>query len=252
MATPFIMVAPNGARRGKTDHPALPVTLQDTVDTARSCHAAGADALHLHIRDAQGGHSLDPGAYAEALAELAQVVPTMRIQITTEAAGVYDVPAQLECLTRLQPGWASISVREIARAPDLAPRVYGVCADQGTQVQHILYDTGDIAILREWQAQGIVPEGPVSVLYVLGRYAAGQVSTPEDLAPFRAAMPESDDWMVCAFGPAEHDCLIHAAGQGGQLRVGFENSLTNSAGQPHPDNAASVAALVAALQKVPS
>jgi uncharacterized protein (DUF849 family) len=248
VARPFIMVAPNGARRGQGDHPALPVTMQQTVATAAACHAAGADGLHLHVRDGAGGHSLDPGRYREALAALALQVPGMRIQITTEAAGVFDVPAQLDCLTRVRPGWASISVREIARDADLAPRVYAACADQGTEVQHILYDADDIARLTDWQARGVVPPGRLAVLFVLGRYAAGQVSTPADLAPFRAAMPEAS-WMVCAFGPFEHDCLLAAAQQGGALRVGFENSLTDAAGHPHPDNAASVAALRMTLER---
>ncbi|MEC7495261.1 MAG: 3-keto-5-aminohexanoate cleavage protein, partial [Pseudomonadota bacterium] len=31
---PRLMVAPNGARRTKADHPAIPVTIQETVETA--------------------------------------------------------------------------------------------------------------------------------------------------------------------------------------------------------------------------
>lgn len=245
----MIMVAPNGARRGAADHPALPVTTAQILDTAAACHAAGADALHLHVRDAQARHSLDAGRYGETLAALAERVPGMRVQITTEAAGRFDVAAQLRCLTALRPGWASIALREIARDPDLAPRVYAACADQGTEVQHILYDTDDIALLRHWQARGVVRAGQGAVLFVLGRYTAGQVSVPADLDPFRAAMPKQRDWMVCAFGPQEHGCLLTAARQGGDLRVGFENSLTDADGAPHADNAASVASLRTQLER---
>ncbi|PTX03481.1 3-keto-5-aminohexanoate cleavage protein [Pararhodobacter aggregans] len=246
---PPVMVAPNGARRGKADHPALPVTLAETVETARACHASGAEALHLHIRDEAGAHSLDSGRYREALAELARQIPGMAVQITTEAVGIYDVAAQLRCLTEVQPGWASVAVRETARDLALAPRLYATCAAQGTRVQHILYDTDDIALLRDWQARGIVRPGQDGVLFVLGRYSAGQVSSPDDLTPFRTALPEAGDWMVCAFGPDEHACLAAAAAQGAALRVGFENSLTGADGQPHPDNAASVAALRQRLER---
>lgn len=245
---PFIMVAPNGARRSKADHPALPVTIAQTVATAAACHAAGADALHLHVRDGAGRHTLDAGLYREALAELSTVVPAMRVQITTEAAGVFEPQAQLDCLRAVQPGWASVAPREIARDIDLAPRLYALCADQGTELQHILYDTADIARLKDWQARGIVRPDQTSVIFVLGRYASGQISAPEDLAPFLAAAPRTPRWMACAFGPAEHDCLIQAASQGGALRVGFENSLTDARGIPHTDNAASVATLVRSLQ----
>lgn len=250
MTRPFIMVAPNGARRNKADHPTLPVTIAETVICATACHAAGADGLHLHVRGAAGEHSLDAGLYREALAELTANLPNLRVQITTEAAGRYDVPAQLDCLRAVRPGWASIAVREIARDADLAPRLYADCADQGTEVQHILYDTTDAMLLADWQARGIVRPGQEAVVFVLGRYARGQVSAPDDLAPFRAALPNAADWMVCAFGPGEHACLAHAVRQGGALRVGFENSLTRADGTPYADNAASVAELRQSLERL--
>lgn len=248
MTRPLIMVAPNGARRGKADHPALPVTIPETVDTARACFAAGARALHLHVRDDAGRHSLDPGRYAEALAEFDHAVPDMRVQITTESAGIFGVGDQYSCLTRLKPRWASISVREIARAPDLAPRVYAACADQGTELQHILYNADDAALLAEWQARGIVRPGQDSTILVLGRYATGQVARPADLAPLLAEKPPGR-WMLCAFGPAEHGCLLEAARRGGDLRVGFENNLTRADGTPLRDNADSVARLVGQLER---
>ncbi len=246
MATnPYILVAPNGARRGPEDHAKLPVTLDQTISTARACHLAGADGLHLHIRDADGRHSLDAARYLEAVAELNRQLPKLDVQITTEAAGLYDVEAQFECLRRVQPKWASISVREIARHPDLAERVYGLCHDQGTRVQHILYDAEDAALLNEWQNAGVVRDGQADRLLVLGRYTVNQISSPEDITSFPQ---DTSPWMVCAFGPLEHACLAEAARQGGDLRVGFENSLTNSDGQPWPDNAASVTGLMALLK----
>ncbi|MDF1716639.1 MAG: 3-keto-5-aminohexanoate cleavage protein [Antarcticimicrobium sp.] len=251
MTRPLIMVAPNGARRGKADHPALPVTIPEIVETARACHAAGADALHLHVRDDAGCHSLDPGRYTEALAELSRAVPGMRVQITTESAGIFDAEDQFACLTRLKPRWASISLREIARDAALAPRVYASCADNGTEVQHILYDAEDAALLARWQAQGIVRPGQDSTILVLGRYATGQVATPGDLAPLLAAKPPGC-WMLCAFGPAEHACLLEAARHGGDLRVGFENNLHRADCTLLRDNAESVARLVAQLERTPA
>ena len=138
MTSPFILVAPTGARRGKADHPAMPVTIPEIIHTARGCYDIGADGLHLHVRDKDGRHTLDAGLYNEALAELALAVPGLRLQITTEAADRFNVDTQLACLKQVRPGWASISVREIARSPDMADAVYGTCADNGTEVQHIL------------------------------------------------------------------------------------------------------------------
>ena len=250
MTRPFIMVAPNGARRGKEDHSFLPIAIPETVTTAAACHKAGADALHLHVRDANGTHSIDAGLYREALTELEKQVPTLQVQITTEAAGIFDVKAQFECLQALKPKWASISVREMARDLSLAPKVYDLCAEHDIKVQHILYDTSDVQQLLEWQSQNIVRPTQAEVLFVLGRYSQGQTSSPQDLVPFREALPDVANWMICAFGPDEHLCLADAARQGGAVRVGFENSLMTSDGTQHADNAASVSSLIQTIEQL--
>ena len=249
MPNPLIMVSPTGARRGKEDHPSLPITTTEIVETAAACHRAGADALHLHVRDDKDAHSLDAGRYRETLAELARAVPNMLVQITTEAFGTYTVAEQLACVEQVAPVWVSISVREIARDPDLAPRIYATCTDIGAKVQHILYDAEDVALLQRWQAQGIVHPSQTSCLFVLGHYSSGLISSPTDVDRFLALFPEHPEWMLCAFGAQEHACLTYAAHRGGNLRVGFENSLVDATGTPHRDNAASVAALMQGLHR---
>ena len=67
----IIMAAPNGARKVKTDHPAVPVTIAETIATAKECHAAGASILHAHVRDDDGKHLLDAGRYRQLLDGLA-------------------------------------------------------------------------------------------------------------------------------------------------------------------------------------
>jgi len=251
MSKPFIMVAPNGARRGTADHPALPITVRDITRTAVACHNAGADGLHLHIRDAEGAHSLDPAHYREAIDALTEAVPLMAIQVTTEAAGRFDVAAQLHCIETLRPAWASVSIREMARDQRRAARLYAVASEAQIRLQHILYDTQDAAQLARWQQAGVIRPGQNEAIIVLGRYDDGPASGPELIAPFVAGLQPGARWMICAFGRAEHDCLRHAAALGGDLRVGFENSLIAPDGRPWPDNAASVAALVRSLNAAP-
>ena len=76
---PNLMVAPNGARKTKKDHPNLPVTISEIVDDAKNCFANGADAIHAHVRDAKGNHSLDVGLYKELISELKKVIPGLVI-----------------------------------------------------------------------------------------------------------------------------------------------------------------------------
>lgn len=55
----IVTVAPNGAYKQPADHRALPITPQALAATARACLDAGAAMIHMHIRDAQGRHTLD-------------------------------------------------------------------------------------------------------------------------------------------------------------------------------------------------
>lgn len=248
----YILVAPNGARRGKADHPELPISTDEIIATAGDCHAAGAHGLHLHIRDEEGRHSLDPGQYLETLAALSAEIPTLDLQITTESAGVFDVPDQLLCLEKVKPSWASISIREIAREPALADRVYGTCAANGTRVQHILYGADDARLLANWRADGVVRAEQDECIFVLGRYATGEVASLSELDIFLQQGTPSSPWMVCAFGPTEHACLIEAARRGGNVRVGFENGMLDANGTVWPNNAASVSALISAPKGINS
>lgn len=243
----MLMIAPNGARLTKSDHPAVPITVEETVSVAMACRAAGAEALHLHVRDQAGRHSIDTGFYREALDALDAAMPGFPVQITTEAVGKYSVADQLKVLKELRPAWASVALRETARDKGLARELYAACKEQGTRVQHILYDLKDAADLGRAIEEGVIAQSP-SVLLVLGRYADGAASDPEQIAPFLGALPEVSDWMICAFGPREHACLIAAHQMGGDLRVGFENSILDEKGACWPDMQASVSALKASLQ----
>lgn len=240
-----LMVAPNGARRGKADHPALPVTIDELAETARACHFAGADAIHLHVRDADRLHSLDPGLYREAMAAIEDRAPGMGIQVTTESGGIYDVPAQLACLDALRPGAASIAVREMTRNPGAAARVYALARETGTRVQHILYSPVCIAQFNDWRDRGTIRERAPEVILVLGQYQPPLFARPEMLAPLRANLGGDVNWTVCAFGRTEQACLIEALRLGGQVRIGFENNIETPDGAPLADNTASVHAFVA-------
>ena len=52
-------VAPNGGRKTKADHPALPLSADELARTAAECLERGASMIHLHVRDADGKHILD-------------------------------------------------------------------------------------------------------------------------------------------------------------------------------------------------
>jgi uncharacterized protein (DUF849 family) len=248
-ALPRLMVAPTGARRGKADHPALPLTLPEIVETARACAAAGADGLHLHLRDAEGRHLLDAGAYREALAELRRAVPALALQATTEAADRYAPPHQRAVALGAGADLVSVALREMAAEPEEAPGFYTACAERGIAVQHILYEAGDFDLLARLVPEALRGAPDLQLIFVLGRYSTGQQSDPAELRPFldRLATRETPaDWALCAFGVAETACLAAAHAAGGKLRVGFENSLWHADGRLARDNAERVRAVAEA------
>lgn len=232
---PKLMVAPNGARKTKADHPAIPIKLDEIIATAVACHLAGVDGLHLHLRDDNGRHILDAGLYREALNELRLVVPEMTCQITTESVGLYTSAQQRKIVDAVQPESVSISLAEMFADGDVpkACRFYRRCALSEIAVQHILYDENDLHVMSGLLENGSITGNGLQLLFVLGRYSENQESSPDDLLLFTNWLGRLEivpDWAVCAFGKQETMSLAQANRLGGKVRVGFENSFWNADG----------------------
>ncbi len=226
-----IMAAPNGARKVKTDHPALPVTVAETIAEAKACHAAGASILHAHVRDDDGKHVLDAGLYRQLLDGLRRDVPNMLVQVTTEAVGIYTPDQQAALVHDIKPDFVSVGFREMIgdnslAARDFARDFYHQSFTDKICVQHILYDTDDLQRLRSAMHDGILPQARPHTLLVLGRYSADFQSDPAEMQPFIAdGLKDMASWFICAFGHREFDVMTGAIAAGGHCRVGFENNL---------------------------
>jgi len=249
----LIMAAPNGARKTRDDHPNLPITIDEVITNARACFETGAAMLHAHVRDENAAHVLDHGLYRELIDGMAREVPEMLCQITTEAVGIFSPQEQAACLLKVAPDYASVAIREITgdqgdKARDFARGALRDAAAAGTHIQYILYDVADLELLRQLHENSMLPEKPVDVLYVLGKYNPGFVSSPDELDPFlKIDRGFIRSWMICAFGPSEYDSMIKAVDAGGHARVGFENNLLLKDGSTAPSTAALVAQLAASI-----
>jgi 3-keto-5-aminohexanoate cleavage enzyme len=249
---PDIMIAPNGARRGKQDHAALPIAINETIETTRACIKEGATGLHLHIRDNEGKHTLDSGIYLEALSEFKSALPDFPVQITTEAVGQYSSIEQRKIVQDIAPKSVSISIAEMLADGEMkeAQKFYDWCRETQTSVQHIVYDAQDLERI-ETMFPG-ADDNQLQLLFVLGRYTKNQQSSPDDLNLFYDWLIDKKpraDWAICAFGQGETDCLAKANKHGGKVRVGFENSIWNKDGSLAKDNAERVAEVVRAIGK---
>jgi uncharacterized protein (DUF849 family) len=224
-----LAVAPNGASKSAHDHPRVPVTRDDIVADAIACRDAGASLFHLHVRDGEGRHLLDAEAYRDTTDAIRRAVGrTLVVQITTEAAGRYARAAQMAVVREVRPEAVSIALRELvpdAAAEAEAQAFLAWLRAENVMPQYILYSPDEIARYRDLRGRGVIPDARDFLLFVLGRYTAGQVSEPADLLPFLRAHDGSTPWAVCAFGPREAACAMAGAALGGHVRVGFENNL---------------------------
>ncbi len=242
----IVTVAPNGARRGKADHPAIPLTAGEIGREAARCRDAGAAMIHLHVRDREGRHLLDAEAYREATAAIRRAAgDEIIVQVTTEAAGRYGPETQRAVMRELRPEALSVALREMvadAEAEREAAAFFAWLAAERIVPQYILYAPDEIARYRDLRARGVIPGERHFLLFVLGRYGSGNGSEPRDLLPFIAAHGDDPSlWAVCAFGQRESACAMTGAALGGHVRVGFENNLHLADGRRAPDNAALVA-----------
>ncbi len=241
----ILALAPNGSRRNKSDHAAIPLTRDELLREAASWRDKGASVLHIHIRGQDGRHSLDPQIYRDVLDALRRDLgPSAVLQMTSESGGVFGRNAQMEAVRAVRPEAVSLALRELA-PEDSHKGEFAAFLDwllrEGVAPQIVLYDRHDLERLTAWVGTGAIDGTRLSVLYVLGHYAHAHRSNPVDLLGFLGteALPFRD-WMVCAFGPNESRCAALAALLGGHVRVGFENNLFLPDGSVAPDNAALV------------
>jgi uncharacterized protein (DUF849 family) len=236
-----LCVAPNGARRGRADHAAIPIAPHELARDAMACREAGASVIHLHVRDDEGRHSLAPDRYRTAIRAIEEAVgQRMLIQVTTEAVGIYTAPQQMAVLRELRPAAASVALRELAPDESAVAEAASFFAWAGREqiaLQFIVYTPEEAQRLARLARDGVLAVEAPNTLFVLGRYTQGQQSNARDLVDFLNGWPDGWPWSVCAFGFAEAQCMAAAIGLGGHARVGFENNLQRPDGSQAAGNA---------------
>ncbi len=241
----ILAVAPNGAYKTHQDHRAVPITPAEIADTAARCLDAGAAMIHLHVRDADGRHSLDPGAYRDAITAVRSAVgEKLVIQITSEAGKRYAPAQQMATVRAVKPEAVSLAVRELApdtKSESDAATFFHWLAKEHVVPQYILYCEQDAARYQDLVNRNVIPGTPHWLLFVLGKYSAGSDSAPQALLPFIERHDNTVPWAVCAFGHMEHACGVCAACLGGHVRVGFENNVLLPNHSVAADNAALIA-----------
>jgi uncharacterized protein (DUF849 family) len=103
----------NGARH-PAEHPALPVTPAALAADAAAVLAVGADAVHLHVKDAEGIDTLDGDTLAAVLVAVRGTAPSLPVGVTTGAWSVPDPAERVAAVRRWTalPDFASVNWHE--------------------------------------------------------------------------------------------------------------------------------------------
>lgn len=109
----FLKACVNGAREPR-EHGALPVTADELARDARRVAAAGAQAIHLHVKNDQGVDTFDAVLTDAAVRAVRAAVPGLRIGVTTGAWAAPDPLERSAAIRRwtMQPDFASVNWHE--------------------------------------------------------------------------------------------------------------------------------------------
>lgn len=236
MALVVIQACLNGSR-GREDHSAVPVLLDELVRGATACAEAGASSLHVHPRNAGGRETLDPGLVDTAAGAL-RAASNLPVGVTT-GAWIEPDPERRRALVAgwSTPDFASVNLYE----PGFAGVMWALL-DAGIGVEAGIETEADVERLA---GSGLAQR----VLRVLVEVVD---SDPDEAARHALAIDRAlDDIGVTVprlhhgAGMATWAVMEQAVRMGHDVRVGFEDVLVLPGGEAAPDNAALVSAAVA-------
>jgi uncharacterized protein (DUF849 family) len=238
----LVTVAPTGAETSKEDCPQLPTTLDELVETAQRCQAAGAAMVHVHIRDDDHRPTLDLGrltATVDALHEATDLV----VQLSTGGSVHDPLDRRLKVLDA-QPDSCSLTMGTTNFGDDVfsnpwpfITELYRLSQEREVVPEFELFDLGHVAALhRLLDKHGLPYGGRVHVDLVMG-VPGGMPGTTDALVAAVNALPEVvTSWSATGIGRSTLAVALASLSKGGHLRVGMEDVLTLAKGVPVEHN----------------
>jgi 3-keto-5-aminohexanoate cleavage enzyme len=238
----LITVAPTGAEADKSAVPALPVTLNELLVTAKECEAVGAAIIHVHIRDEAARPTLDRGALADTVAALRDGTDLI-VQLSTGGAVTDSFADRLAVLDAgpdacsLTCGTVNFGDEVFANPWPFIKDLYQLTQERGVVPEFELFDLGHVATLHRLLAEfGAPAGGHVHCDLVMG-VPGGMPGDLATLAAAVAALPVGATWSATGIGRSTLPVLFGALAGGGHLRVGMEDTLSYARGRPVARNA---------------
>jgi 3,5-dioxohexanoate:acetyl-CoA acetone transferase len=254
----IITCAVTGAIHTPSMSPYLPITPDQIVEDALAAADTGAAILHLHARDPETGKpDQTPEAFARFLPRIRQQTNAV-INLTTGASPFMSVAERVKPAEIFKPEIASLNMgsmnfglfhlldrykefhfawerEHLENSRDLVFRnsfkdieyILTTCGRNGTRFEFECYDIGHLYNLKHFLDRGLV-QPPLFVQSVFG--ILGGISThAEDVAHMKRTADrlfgDNYCWSVLGAGASQMRVAAMAAGMGGNVRVGLEDSL---------------------------
>ena len=242
----IICVAITGSVPQKSDNPAVPITVEEQVESTHEAFEAGAAIAHCHVRMDDGTPTSDPERFAQLKEGIEKHCPGMIVQLST--GGRSGAGQARGGMLPLKPDMASLSVgsnnfptRVYENPPDLVDwlagemRTYEVVPEiEAFDLSHILQ------AIRLHEAGKLY--GPLYVQFVMGVKNA----MPADKQVFdfyvktmRERAPDAQ-WCAAGIGPNQIVVNEWAIAAGGHTRTGLEDNVRLDRQTLAPSNAALV------------
>jgi 3-keto-5-aminohexanoate cleavage enzyme len=247
----IITVAITGSLPGKKDNPAVPISVEEQIESTHEAFEAGASLVHLHVRDDQGRPTSDPKRFARVLEGIRKHCPGMITQLST--GGRSGTGRERGGMLALKPDMASLATgsvnfptRVYENSPELVDWLAAEMIKHGVKPEVEAFDLSMIFQAAAMQKAGKI-KGPLHVQFVMGVKNA----MPVDRAAFEFFMqtlkrldPDAT-WTGAGIGKDQVTVSRWAAELGGHCRTGLEDNVRMSREKLAPSNAALVRQTVA-------
>ena len=246
----IICVAITGSVPRKEDNPAVPITVDEQVESTQAAFEAGATICHAHVRNDDQTTSSDPEKFARLKEGLEKHCPGMIIQFST--GGRSGAGQERGGMLPLRPDMASLTVgsnnfptRVYENPPDLVDWLASEMIAYEIKPEIEAFDLSHIFQAATMQKDGRL-KGPAYVQFVMGVKNAMPVDREVFdfyLHTMKRLLPDSE-W--CAAGIARHQIEVNewCVAAGGHARTGLEDNIRMNRDTLAPSNAALVERVV--------
>ena len=246
----IICVAITGSLPRKEMNPAVPITVDEQVESTQAAFEAGATICHAHVRNDDQTPSSDPEKFARLKEGLEKHCPGMIIQFST--GGRSGAGKERGGMLPLRPDMASLTVgsnnfptRVYENPPDLVDWLAARMLEHSIKPEVEAFDLSHIHQAAAMQADGRL-KGPAYVQFVMG--VKNAMPADRDVFDYYIRTVErllpGSEW--CAAGIGRHQLEVNewCVAAGGHARTGLEDNIRLTRETLAPSNAALVKRVV--------